>query len=146
MTSFRSDTVKKLVDTNVILRYLLKDNELLFKKASSLLEKVKGGEETVVIPESVLAECVYVLLRIYKVERQIISEKFQGLFSYKGVVNPDKKEMVYAITLFGKTQLSIVDCILCARATLNRLELFTFDNELKKIRNSPPFEKPTGSK
>ena len=138
--------MKKLVDTNVILRYLLKDNELLFKKASSLLEKVKGGEEKVVIPESVLAECVYVLLRIYKVERQIISEKLQGLFSYKGVVNPDKKEMIYAITLFGKTQLSIVDCILCARATLNRLELFTFDNELKKIRNSPPSEKSTDSK
>ena len=78
MRSFRSDTVKKLIDANVILRYLLKDNEVLFKKASSLLEKVKGGEEAVVIPESVLAECVYVLLRIYKVERRIISEKLQG--------------------------------------------------------------------
>lgn len=132
MRSFRSGTVKKLVDTNVILRYFLKDNEVLFKKASSLLEKVKVGEEAVVIPESVLAECFYVLLRIYKVERQIISEKFQGLFSYKGVANPDKKEMIYAITLFGQTQLSIVDCILCAKATLNRLELFTFDDELKK--------------
>jgi predicted nucleic-acid-binding protein len=141
MRSFRSDTVKKLVDANVILRYLLKDNEVLFKKASSLLEKVKVGEEAVVIPESVLAECVYVLLRIYKVERQIVSEKLQGLFSYKGVVNPDKKEMIYAITLFGQTQLSIVDCILCARATINRLELFTFDDELKKFCSNAPHKK-----
>jgi len=141
MRSFRSGTVKKLVDTNVILRYLLKDNEVLFKKASSLLEKVKVGEEAVVIPESVLAECVYVLLRIYKVERQIISEKLQGLFSYKGVANPDKKEMIYAITLFGKTQLSFVDCILCARATINRLELFTFDDELKKFCSNTPHKK-----
>jgi predicted nucleic-acid-binding protein len=124
--------VKKLVDANVILRYLLRDNEVLFKKASSLLEKVKVGEEAVVIPESVLAECVYVLLRIYKVERRVVSEKLQGLLSYKGVANPDKKEMIYAIALFGQTQLSIVDCILCAKAALNRLELFTFDDELKK--------------
>ena len=125
MRSFRNGMVKKLIDANVILRYLLKDNEVLFKKASSLLEKVKVGEEAVVIPESVLAECVYVLSRIYRVERQIISEKFQGLFSYKGVANPDKKEMIYAITLFGQTQLSIVDCILCARAINSKMPLFT---------------------
>jgi predicted nucleic-acid-binding protein len=133
--------VKKLVDANVILRYLLRDNEVLFKKASLLLEKVKVGEEAVVIPESVLAECVYVLLRIYKVERQIVSEKLQGLFSYKGVVNQDKKEMIYAITLFGQTQLSIVDCILCARATVDRVELFTFDDELRKFCSETPHKK-----
>jgi len=132
MRSFRSDTVKKLIDAKVILRYLLKDDEVLFKKASSLLEKVKGGEESVVIPECALAECVYVLLKIYKVERRIVSEKLQGLFSYKGVVNPDKKVMIDSIALFGQTQLSIVDCILCARVMDSRLELFTFDDELKK--------------
>jgi len=49
----------------------------------------------------------------------------QGLFSYKGVTNPDKKEMIYAITLFGQTQLSIVDCILCARAINSKMPLFT---------------------
>ena len=132
MRSFRSDTVKKLIDANVILRYLLKDDEVLFKKASSLLEKVKGGEESVIIPECVLAECVYVLLKIYKVERRIVSEKLQGLFSYKGMVNPDKKVMIDSLTLFGQTQLSIVDCILCARVMDSRSELFTFDDELKK--------------
>lgn len=124
--------MKKLIDANVILRYLLKDDEVLFKKASSLLEKVKGGEESVVIPECALAECVYVLLKIYKVERRIVSEKLQGLFSYKGVVNPDKKVMIDSIALFGQTQLSIVDCILCARVMDSSFELFTFDDELKK--------------
>ena len=67
---------KKLIDTNVILRYLLKDDEGLFKKASALLEKVKVGEEEVVIPESVVAECVYVLLKVYRVERKVLAENF----------------------------------------------------------------------
>lgn len=125
--------MKKLIDANVILRYLLRDDEASFKKASSLLEKAKVGEETVVIPESVLAECVYVLLKIYKVERQIIAEKLKGLFSYKGVVNSDKKDLIDSITLFGQTQLSVVDCILCAKSINNRMPLFTFDEELKKI-------------
>jgi len=66
---------KKLVDANVILRYLLRDNETLFQKASDVLEKVRTGEEKVVILESVLTECVYVLLKVYGVNRSTILRK-----------------------------------------------------------------------
>ena len=124
---------RKLIDANVILRYLLKDHEIYFKKASALLEKVKIGEEAVIIPESVLTECVYVLLKIYKVERGILSEKLRGLFAYKGVANPDKKDLVDSLILFGQTKLSIVDCLLCAKSKNHGMPLFTFDEDLKRI-------------
>jgi predicted nucleic-acid-binding protein len=124
---------KKLVDANVLLRYLLKDDETLFKKAYQLLEGVKDGKELIIIPESVLAECVYVLLRIYKVDRQIIAEKLKLLFLYKGVVNADKEDLVDSIKLFGQTNLSIVDCIICAKSVNNKMPIVTFDDELKNI-------------
>jgi predicted nucleic acid-binding protein len=124
---------KKLIDANVLLRYLLKDDEALFKKAYELLERVKDGKELIIIPESVLAECVYVLLRIYKVDRQIIAEKLKLLFLYKGVVNPDKEDLVDSITLFGQTNLSIVDCIICAKSVNNKMPILTFDDALKNI-------------
>ena len=123
---------KSIIDANVILRYLLKDDERLFEKASAFLERVKVGEETVVIPESVLAECVYVLLKIYKVDRRIISEKLRGLFAYKGVVNSDKRGLIDSLELFGQTQLSIVDCIVCSASLNSGVPLFTFDEDLKK--------------
>jgi len=124
---------KKLIDANVLLRYLLKDDEALFKKAYELLEKVKDGKELIIIPESVLAECVYVLLRIYKVDRQVIGEKLKLLFLYKGVVNSDKEDLVDSITLFGQTNLSIVDCIICAKSVNKKMPILTFDDELKNI-------------
>lgn len=123
--------MKKLVDANVILRYLLEDDETLFKRASSLLEKVKVGEEAVVIPESVLAETVYVLQKVYKIERQIIAEKLRELFAYKGIANSDKKDLIDSILLFGQTRLSIVDCIVCSKSINQGLSLITFDDELK---------------
>jgi predicted nucleic-acid-binding protein len=128
-----SDMVKKLIDANLILRYLLKDDETLFEKAFFILEKVKTGNEKVIIIESVLTECVYVLAKVYKVNRLIISEKLCDLFYYKGVVNPDKKDLIDAIILFGKTNLSIVDCILCVRSKNYGMPLFTFDEDLKNI-------------
>lgn len=123
--------MKKLIDANVILRYLLKDDETLFKRASSLLEKVIVGEEAVIISESVLAESVYVLQKVYKIEREVIAEKLRELFAYKGIANSDKKDLIDSILLFGQTRLSIVDCIVCSKSINQGLSLITFDDELK---------------
>jgi predicted nucleic acid-binding protein len=125
--------VKKIVDANVVLRYLLHDDEELFKKSFALLESVKIGKEIIEITESVLAECVYVLLKVYRVGRVVIAEKLGELFSYKGIGNPDRDDLIDALRIFGETQLSIVDCILCAKAINHAMILFTFDEELNNV-------------
>ena len=124
---------RKLVDANVILRYLLRDDETLFQKASEVLEKVRTGEEKVVILESVLTECVYVLLKVYTVNRSTIAEKLGGLLSYKGVANLDKRDLIDSINLFGQTHLSFVDCLLSAKSKNNAMPIVTFDAELINI-------------
>lgn len=127
-----SGTAPKIIDANWILRYLLRDEEALFTKASDVLEKAKTGEEKILIPESVLAECIYILLKIYKVDRMDMAEKMGDLFSYKGVVNPDRKDLMDAIHLFGQTHFSIVDCLLLAKSKNHGWRLLTFDKDLEK--------------
>ena len=124
---------KKLVDANVILRYLLRDDEPLFQEASEILEKVRTGEEKVVILESVLTECVYVLLKVYGVDRSTIAEKLSGLLYYKGVANLDKQDLIDSVNLFDQTPLSFVDCLLCAKSKNNAMPMVTFDEGLKNI-------------
>ena len=60
--------MKKLIDANVILRYLLGDHPQMSEKAKKVIE---AGAFT--LPE-VLAEVVYVLKGIYKVERAEIAK------------------------------------------------------------------------
>lgn len=125
--------IKKLVDANVILRYLLRDDEELYRKAFIFLEDARIGKENVEISGSVLSECVYVLMKVYGVDRVTIAEKMGELFAYKGIGNPDKDDLIEALKMFGQTNLSIVDCLLCARAVNKGMELFTFDQELNSI-------------
>jgi predicted nucleic acid-binding protein len=125
--------VKKIVDAKVVLRYLLRDDEELFQKAFALLEDVKIGKETIIITEGVLTECVYVLLKVYGVDRVHTSEKLGELFSYKGIGNTDREDLIAALKIFGQTNLSIVDCILCSRAVAHNMPLVTFDEELNAV-------------
>jgi predicted nucleic acid-binding protein len=121
----------KIIDANWILRYLLRDDETLFAKASDVLERAKTGEERILIPESVLAECIYVLLKIYKVDRVTIAEKMRDLCSYKGVMNRDRRDLTDAVNLFGRTNFSIVDCLLLSKSINHGWPLLTFDKDLK---------------
>ena len=127
---------KRLIDANVILRYLLKDDPDLYVRSSQCLEKVRTGEEAVIILESVLVECVYVLLKVYNVERETIADRLIGLLSYRGIANPDRKVLIQALMSFAQTRLSMVDCLLWARALYEGLEIITFDEALEK--KAPP--------
>ncbi|HJP18468.1 MAG TPA: PIN domain-containing protein [Nitrospinota bacterium] len=118
--------VNKLPDTNTIIRYLLNDDVRLSKTARIFFEKVKDGEEKIVLLESVIAECIYVLVKIYRVPRNEAAESLIKLLSYKGVINSDKKELIDALNLFSKKNLDIVDCILCEKSKSQKNAAFHF--------------------
>src|ERR1039458_7197701 len=83
-------SVELLPDTNVVLRYLLRDIPEQFSQAADFFEQVRSGGEKMVILESVLVECVYILTRYYNVPRKEAAQALAGLLQYKGVVNRDK--------------------------------------------------------
>lgn len=124
---------KSLPDTNIIVRYLVKDNITLYTKAKDFFDKVRDGSEKAVILESVIAECVYVLTKIYQVPKNKASNSLIDILHYKGIANDDQKELIRALTLFSERGIDIVDCILCAKAAGSGDNLFSFDEELNKL-------------
>ena len=124
---------RSLPDTNTIVRYLVADDPALHAKAKEFFDKVKHGGVKAVILESVIAECVYVLTKIYKVPRDRAAGSLVDILRYKGVANDDQQELIRALTLCSEYGLDIVDCILCAKAAASEDHLFTFDADLNKL-------------
>lgn len=124
---------RSLPDTNIIVRYLVKDNITHYTKAKDFFDKVKDGSEKAVILESVIAECIYVLTKIYQAPKDKASNSLIDILHYKGIANDDQKELIRALTLFSERNIDIVDCILCAKAAGSGDNLFSFDEELNKL-------------
>ena len=122
-----------LPDTNTIVRYLVADNPALHAKAKDFFDKVKHGSVKAVILESVIAECIYVLTKIYKVPRDRAAGSLIDLLHYKGIANDDQQELIRALTLFSEQGIDIVDCVLCVKAATSGDHLFTFDADLQKL-------------
>lgn len=124
---------RRLPDTNVVIRYLVKDDLELYKEAKTFFDRVKTGEESALILESVIAECVYVLTKIYKVPREKTADSLKNLLQYRGIINEDRDALMKALTIFSEKALDIVDCILLAKATRMNIRLFSFDEDLNRM-------------
>ena len=56
-----------ILDANIILRYLLNDNEQMADEAEKIIK-----ENAALVTIEIIAEVVYVLKRVYSIERDII--------------------------------------------------------------------------
>lgn len=125
-------SVDMLPDTNVILRYLLRDIPEQFEQASVFFEQIRTGGKKMLILESVLVECLYILTKYYNVPRKEAADAIAGLMQYKGVVNRDKAALAAALALYGENNLDPVDCVLLAKARHDAMLVFSFDKALIK--------------
>jgi predicted nucleic-acid-binding protein len=124
----KGDTV--FPDTNVVIRYLLRDNAEQFAAAESFFEEVRIGKKRAVILESVIVECLYVLTKFYGIPREEAAGPLAELLSYKGMVNADTEALAGALKLFSDSKLDPVDCVLAARQRRGEGGIFTFDRDL----------------
>lgn len=111
-----------LIDTNVVLRYLLNDIESQAETAEKI---IKEGAFT--LPE-IIAEVVYVLVKVYEIPRAEIQSI---LIPFLNEINIDNKNVINsAVELFSSTSFDFVDCILIARKLILNENIFTFDKKL----------------
>lgn len=114
----------RLIDTNIILRFILNDNPEMAKCAK---ETIEAGAYTK--PE-IIAEVVYVLKSVYAVRRERIGSIIQNISKIIHLENGPR--ILYAAELYSATSLDFVDCLLAAYHTINHETVVTFDKKLKK--------------
>ncbi len=119
----------KIVDTNVVLRYLLNDIEDQAILAANYLEQYK-----VFLPLEVIAEIVYVLEGVYKINRKEIASKLTSLISYPNIINDNKDLINESFKIYAIRKIDFVDCILCAYKVVLGAEILTFDKKIKNFR------------
>ena len=116
------------VDTNILLRYIVDDNDKLSPIAKEILEN-----EDYFIPTEILAEVVYVLASVYEAPRQLISKALETVIKDTNPGFTDKYVIEKALEMFANTKLDFVDCLLAAYSIAGGAEIATFDDKLKRM-------------
>jgi predicted nucleic acid-binding protein len=124
---------RRLVDTNLIVRYLVQDNEKHAKAAGKLFDACDRGDLVIVVLPAVLAECLFVLESFYEHPRGDISSTLGRLISSPGVEIGEAAIHLDALERYRKTNVHFVDCLLAATAAAEDTPVATFDQDFRKF-------------
>ncbi len=116
----------QMLDTNMVLRYLLNDNEEMAEEAERIIKKASA-----LLTTEVIAEVVYVLKGVYSIERGQIAS---CLLEFLSEVNiPEEQVVRLGLETYAEQNLDFVDCILYAYNRVKGYEVKTFDKKLQRL-------------
>ena len=121
-----------LIDTNIIIRYLLGDHEKLSAEAKMLFTQIEQAELEVIILDSVVMEAFFVLHKFYQLPKTEVLDDLKTILSFQGVINDDKFQIIEALNIVLYKNLDFVDALLCVKSKYYDLELLSFDQKLHK--------------
>jgi len=130
------------IDANVVLRYLLQDNDELFAKASDIFEAIDSGRLSVELDPIILAEIIFVMQRVYKQSPADIAAAIIPLIQHEHIIVRDRERYLHALHLYAAGLSHFGDACACATA-IERYEgkLFSFDRALSKVPKVERHEK-----
>jgi predicted nucleic-acid-binding protein len=122
-----------LIDTNVILRYLLNDHKRFSPKAKAFIQDVAKGIKKAELQSVVVVECVYVMEKFYEIPKKEIVDKLSRILNIKAIVNANKSAILDALVKYENSSADIVDCILAAKSSPQRV-IVSFDKDFKRLK------------
>lgn len=123
--------VNYFLDTNVLLRYLVRDNKVQYIQAKKWFEEAQKRKIKITISSVVVAEACFVLESFYKQNRVNIADTMMVVLSQRWLAVSERKAL---LELFGdyKKGQHFVDSFLAAKALLNGGKVLTLDKKLLK--------------
>ena len=125
-----------LVDTNVIIRYLVENPDRVqrkFKGVFTFFPKVERGDIKIELCELVLFEAFFVLTKLYEVPQKEAAEKLSGIISYKGVLMVDKPLILTCLKILQTEKIDLVDAYLLAISKKKNIkQIYSFDSDLSQ--------------
>ena len=126
---------RRLVDTNLIVRYLVQDHEKHAKAAGKLFNACDHGDVVIVVLPAVLAECVFVLEFFYEHPRGDIASTLGRLISSPGVEIDRMAIHLEALDRYRATKVHFVDCLIAATASTENMPVASFDQDFRKFND-----------
>ena len=102
------------IDTNVLVRYLVRDDEAQFEKASRLIKREIGAGEAVFVSLLVLLETEWVLRSRYGLKKAEIVDAISGLLDATEIQFEAEPAIEESLKFWKDSTADFADCLIGA--------------------------------
>lgn len=124
---------KIFLDTNIWLRYFVKDNINQYEASLKLILRAEQGEVRLCTSSIVLMEINHVAHRIYHIPKDQIIIWFKAIYKIRNITLVEKTNFDLALSFYQKYNIKLADCVIASQLP-KKVTLVSFDEELSKIK------------
>jgi predicted nucleic-acid-binding protein len=122
------------IDTNVLVRFLVRDEEAQFEKARKLIKREVAAGSGVLVNQLVLLETEWVLRSRYSLAKNLIIQAISGLLDASDVRFEDEPAVEEALFIWKDSAADFADCLIGAKnRRLGCRATATFDMKASKL-------------
>ena len=122
------------IDTNVLVRFLVRDEEAQFEKARRLIKREVAAGSGVLVNQLVLLETEWVLRSRYSLPKNLIIQAISGLLDANDVRFEDEPAVEVALLIWKDSTADFADCLIGAKnRRLGCRATATFDMKASKL-------------
>jgi predicted nucleic-acid-binding protein len=103
------------IDTNVLVRFLIRDDESQFEKARKLIKREVTAGRRVFVNQLVIMETEWVLRSRYAVPKAQLIEAISGLLDSIEIQFEDEPSIEEAIFMWKDSTADFADCLIGAK-------------------------------
>jgi predicted nucleic-acid-binding protein len=124
----------KAIDTNVLVRFLVRDDEKQAQIVYQAFKKAEMDKQTFFVPLLVVLETVWVLDSVYKLSRKEILDALYELLLLPVLKFESASTIHRFISLAGKNEIDLSDLLIACSAILSGCDrVLTFDKKASRF-------------
>ncbi|MDP1760349.1 MAG: PIN domain-containing protein [Candidatus Woesebacteria bacterium] len=120
---------KYIVDTNIFIRFLLKDNEKFYQQAKKYFDDAKEKKIVLILISQVVFEIDYVLRSVYKLSHKESADILINLVKSSYLQVENRQVIGEAIEKYAEENIDLVDLFLIETARKEKVEILSFDKD-----------------
>ena len=120
----------KGIDTNILVRFLVGDDELQTKKVYNIFKKAESSKKELFVPLLVILELIWVLESVYEIERNEILDAIGDLLLMP-ILKFECQSVLHNFTLMARDNRYDLSDLLIAQSAQNQgcNTVITFDKK-----------------
>ena len=125
----------KAIDTNVLIRFLVRDDDMQAKTVYSIFKRAEAEKEEFWVPLVVILEILWVLESVYKISRQEILDSINDLLLMPILKFEANSAIQNFIFSARQSKIDLSDLLIAHSAKFSDCEcVLTFDKKASKYK------------
>lgn len=126
--------MKRNIDANIILRFLLNDLPEQAEQCALLLKRLENNSEQAFLPDILLGDIVWTLEKFYGTPNKRIRELLTPIINLRGLRCSSKETMRTALQIYAEKNIDWSDAFVGAQMLAGRQDtIYSYDSDFDKI-------------